>query len=334
MPESASERFARAVEGLPVEPDLDDSLRRELAVVKALRELGDSTRLDDVARQRIRRELLAGLEETQTPGAKPSPGPRAKSEPTAVARQEAAARQEASAGPRSRVAGVRGRLLVAAAAALCLLVSLSAMSLLLARNALPGQALYGVKRSAESAELGLTFGAESRGFKHLQFATARLDELEALAGQGADAGRYQTALEDFDADAAAGSRLLVQAATGGAAPHQDAGLLPALGGWAQQQSERLEADLATLPEPAAARTAETRALLDRIAERAGALQGRLACRTVTSGVPDEVGALPAGGPCEPVEAGAPSGPPAGTGQPTTGKPGAAGGLTLGQSVRR
>lgn len=326
MPESASERFARAVEGLPVGPDLDDSLRRELAVVKALRELGDSTRLDDVARQRIRRQLLAGLEETQTPGAKPSPGPtalpesRAAVHQEAAARQEAAVRQEASAGPRSRVAGVRGRLLVAAAAALCLLVSLSAMSLLLARNALPGQALYGVKRSAESAELGLTFGAESRGFKHLQFATARLDELEALAGQGADAGRYQTALEDFDADAAAGSRLLVQAATGGAAPHQDASLLPALGGWAQQQSERLEADLATLPEPAAARTAETRALLDRIAERAGALQGRLACRTVTSGVPDEVGALPAGGPCEPVEAGAPSGPPAGTGQPTTGKP--------------
>lgn len=302
MPESASERFARAIEGLPVGPDLDDSLRRELAVVVALRELGDSTRLDDVARQRIRRQLLAEFDETG-------------SEPQGTPPRTRTAAKKSSPGPRSRVAGVRGRLLVAVAAALCLLVSLSAMSLLLARNALPGQALYGVKRSAESAELGFTFGDESRGFKHLQFATARLDELEALAGQGADADSYRTALEDFDADAAAGSRLLVQAATGG-----NASLLPALGGWAQQQSRRLDAGVETGPATLPERTAETRALLDRIAERAEALQGRLACRAVTSGAADEVGALPADGRCEPVGAGAPSGSPAGTGQPSTGQP--------------
>src|SRR5215468_9513773 len=62
MPESASERFARAVEGGPIEPDLDESLGHELAVVDALRDLGRSTRLDDVARQRMRDRLLAGLE--------------------------------------------------------------------------------------------------------------------------------------------------------------------------------------------------------------------------------------------------------------------------------
>jgi hypothetical protein len=166
MPESASERFARAVEGGPVEPDLDESLRHELALVDALRDIGRSARLDDDARQRLREQLLAGIDDRLDP----RPRPQAMPEPSRSARARVA---------RARVASVRGRLLVAAAAALCLLVSLSAMSLLMARDALPGDALYGVKRSAESAELGFTFGVESRGFKHLQFATARLDELEA-----------------------------------------------------------------------------------------------------------------------------------------------------------
>jgi hypothetical protein len=302
MPESASERFARAVEGGPVEPDLDESLRRELAVVAALRDVGRSARLDDVARHRMRRRLLAAIE------SRPDTADGVTGPDTAdgVTEREAA---DGVTGPepvpapgrpvRTRAAGVRARLLVAAAAALCLLLSLSAMSLFMARDALPGDALYGVKRSTESAELGFTFGVESRGFKHLQFATARLDELEALAASGAgattDADPYREALEGFDADAAAGSRLLAEAAVRG-----NTSLLGALQAWAEQQSQRIQTAAPALPEQAAIRAAESGELLRRIAERAASLRARVGCSAVTTGEVDDIGLLPAGGPCEPV----------------------------------
>lgn len=289
-----SERFARAVEGGPIEPDLDESLRRELAVVDALRDVGRSTRLDDVARRRMRDRLLADLH----PPSETADGATAPQRGTADG-ATAPQLESVSQARRSRRAGVRGRLLVAAAAALCLLLSLSAMSLLMSGDALPGDALYGVKRSAESAELGLTFGAESRGFKHLQFATARLDELQGLAASGVgpntDAGPYQEALDEFDAEAAAGSRLLVEAAING-----NSSLLGALHGWAEQQPQRIQMTVPVLPEQAARRAAESRELLRRIAERAASLLARVGCLTVTSGGVDDIGSRPAEGPCQPV----------------------------------
>jgi Domain of unknown function (DUF5667) len=308
MPESASERFARAVEGGPIEPDLDESLRHELALVEALRYVGGSVRLDDAVRLRIREELqarLASQPETADEAVDPRPetadeavDPRLGSADGAIDPRPGSVPQPKPLA-RSRRAGVRGLLLVAAAAALCLLLSLSAMSLLMARDALPGDALYGVKRSAESAELGFTFGAESRGFKHLQFATARLDELEAMAAGGVgpttDAGPYREAIEEFDADAAAGSRLLIEAATKG-----NSSLLSALHSWAEQQSPRIQMAVPALPEQAAIRAAESGELLRRIAERAASLRARVGCLAVTSGGVDDIGPLPAEGPCQPV----------------------------------
>src|SRR5215470_3717153 len=323
MPESASERFARAVEGGPVEPDLDESLRRELELVDALREVGRSTQLDEATRHRMRRRALAGLDpqlETADGAAdlRPETGHGAAERRPEIAEGAAERQPEIVPEPRrlarAKAAGVRGRLLVAAAAALCLLLSLSAMSLLMARDALPGDALYGVKRSAESAELGFTFGVESRGFKHLQFATARLDELEALAAGGAgpatDAGPYGEVLEGFDADAAAGSRLLIEAATRG-----NGSLLGALHDWAEQQSQRIQTAAPALPEPASGRAAESGELLRRIAERAALLRVRTRCLAVTSGGADDIGLLPADGPCEPVNTA-----PAGPGAPLPGDP--------------
>ncbi|HEY0639757.1 MAG TPA: DUF5667 domain-containing protein, partial [Pseudonocardiaceae bacterium] len=196
--------------------------------------------------------------------------------------------------------GLHGRLLVAAAASLCLLMALSGMSLVLARDALPGDALYGVKRSAESAELGLTFGTEPRGFKHLQFATARLDEIEALTARSSGLGapparRFLQALQAFDTDAAAGARLLVDTATNG-----DGGELRVLRGWAEQQRRRLlEAD-ATMPAAAVFRAEGSVDLLSRLIGRIDLLGQRLGCSVITSGGRDELGLLPATGACEPV----------------------------------
>jgi hypothetical protein len=196
-------------------------------------------------------------------------------------------------------------------------VALSGMSLVLARDALPGDALYGVKRSAESAELGLTFGDETRGYKHLQFATARVDEIEAIAaraygsgsGSMGEANRYLMALRAFDTDAAAGSRLLIEAATSGRGDE-----LTALRAWAQQQRQRLDSAGVAMPVRAASRADGSITLLDKVIERAFGLQARLACLAVTSGARDDVGLLPADGACVPV--GNPSASAGGASDPT------------------
>jgi hypothetical protein len=196
------------------------------------------------------------------------------------------------------VSGARGRFAVAAVAVLALVGSLTGMSLLLSRDALPGDALYGVKRTAEAASLGLTFGDEGKALKHLEFAAARVSEIETLARRypdrdSAPVGGYLTALTDFDNDAAAGSRQLVAAAT-----RSDGRQLDALTAWAQQQSSRLTAVSALLPSAARARDSASLALLDKISTRAGALFARMDCYQITSGSSDDVGALPASGVCE------------------------------------
>ncbi len=196
----------------------------------------------------------------------------------------------------------RGRLVVAAAAALCLLVSLSGMSLLLARDALPGDALYSVKRTAESAQLGFTFGDQPKALKHLEFASSRVDEIEIMASQADAAGNWSVgqakflrALDDFDSDATAGARLLTGLALTG-----EPRSLTALHTWADQQKPRLAAVRAALPLSTGARMDNTLALLDRIMIRASALGNRSQCDTVTTGTRDDLGLLPAHEACNPV----------------------------------
>jgi hypothetical protein len=202
-------------------------------------------------------------------------------------------------------------------AVLALVGSLVGMSLLLSRDALPGDALYGVKRTAEAAELGLTFGDEGKALKHLEFASARVSEIETLARRypdrdSAPVGSYLTALTDFDNDAAAGSRQLIAVATAA-----DGGQLDALTSWAGQQSSRLTAASAQLPAAARNRGSASLALLDKITTRAGALTERLNCYQITSGSADDVGALPASGACE-----QPSGSRPNPGAPGSGDPNA------------
>ncbi|NUU24149.1 MAG: hypothetical protein HOV68_22000, partial [Streptomycetaceae bacterium] len=188
------EQFARAVDAHPGPTAEADEFADELAVVALLRKAAVTAGPDEAARARMRARVL---------GAEPAP-------PTELDRTGL---DEIGHDPRKHRTGARGRLVVALAAALCLLFSLAGMSLLLSRDALPGDALYGVKRTAESASLGLTFDEESKGYKRLEFAGARLGELETLVDRyresgGGPLGGYLTALTDFDADAAAGSRVL------------------------------------------------------------------------------------------------------------------------------
>ncbi|WP_157440725.1 DUF5667 domain-containing protein [Actinokineospora inagensis] len=200
-----------------------------------------------------------------------------------------------SPGPRG---STRARFAVAAVAALALVFSLTGMSLLLARDALPGDALYGVKRTGEAAALGLTFGTEEKAFKHLEFATSRVTEIETLAARFADPADaptdgYLAALGDFDNDTTAGARGLTAVATSG-----DGSQLTALRDWADQQGARLAALRAKLPSATDSRVSASLGLLDRISSRAAGLLARVPCYQVTSGDLDDIGALPATGTCQ------------------------------------
>jgi Domain of unknown function (DUF5667) len=207
----------------------------------------------------------------------------------------------------------RGRVLVAAAATLCLLMSLSAMSVLLSRDALPGDALYSFKRTTESAELGLTFGDQPKALKHLEFASDRVNEIQIMANQADVATKWVAgpsatgqsgflrALDDFDSDAAAGARLLTGLALGGKPSS-----LGELRNWAEQQKARLVTLRRALPVPVSARVDSTLGLLDRIIARASALSDRSGCVTITSGTRDNLGLLPAKGSCKPSPLGAAS----------------------------
>ena len=275
----------------------------ERYVVALVHGLAPVTAPDGRARDRMRQRILAGFATPDTPTSTTAVGHAGPDRP-ATARRDPKA-PGGHPGGRTRpgelpkvMRGARGRFAVAAIALLALVFSLAGMSLLLARDALPGDALYGIKRTAEAASLGLTFGDESKALKHLEFASARVTEIETLAQRYANpsdapVGGYLTALSDFDNDASAGSRQLISLAT-----RNDGRQLESLRAWARQQANRLDAVAAHLPGAARNRQGATTALLSRITTRADTLLSRMQCYQITTGSFDDVGALPANGVCE------------------------------------
>jgi len=262
----------------------DRTLQRDLTVVAALRQTGAAVGPTTAERDRMRQRVLAEFSSVVHEGNSPVL-------PLRAARRRRWLPDE-----------TRGRVVVAAAAALCLTLSLSGMSVLLSRDAVAGDALDTFKRTAESAELGLTFGDQPKALKHLEFAGDRVNEIEIMAQQADSAGNWSAGqgkfvrvLDDFDSDATAGARLLT-----GLALHGQPSSLPALRTWGEQQKARLAVVRAALPMPISARLDGTLGLLDRVVARASALSNRSNCVTITTGVRDELGALPANDACKPV----------------------------------
>jgi hypothetical protein len=270
----------------------DPRLAGELAVVLMLRRLADQTGPDEAARDRMRAKVFGQLAAEQTER-RPSPVPRSAPR-TAPSRPP---RPSGSTRP-GRVTGTRGRLAIALGAAFCVVLALSGMTVLLARHALPGDALYGIRRTVESASLGLTSGDDGKGRKYLEFAADRVGDIESLAARYPDpadspVGDYLTAFADFESDARAGTADL----TGYAANHGD-GVLATLVTWAGQQAQRIRQVEPKLPAAARAQAAAGERLLARIVQRADAIAARGDCYTITSGATDDLGVLPATGPCD------------------------------------
>ncbi|WP_132111492.1 DUF5667 domain-containing protein [Actinocrispum wychmicini] len=236
----------------------DPEFDAELAIVAALRDI--DVKPDDLARARMRKRVLNAA--------------------------------------RPAVSSRRGRFAVALAAALALVFALAGMSFLLSKDALPGDALYGVKKTAEAASMGLTFGDQPKALKRLEFAAARVDEMTKLAELHPDLGNapvggYLTALTDFDNDTSQASRQLIALSTRG-----DLQQLNTLKVWSGQQDGRLAALDPRLPIQARDKERESRQLLVRIADRVTALLGRVECYQITTGASDDIGLLPASDACQ------------------------------------
>ncbi|GAA1034978.1 MULTISPECIES: DUF5667 domain-containing protein [Amycolatopsis] len=277
-----SERFDDAINASPGQRP--DEFAEELALVGTLRELGQAGDPDPATRARIRAEIEGRIGE---------PLPRRRWRP---------------------------RMADLAAAGIALILGLGGLTLLLSRDALPGDALYSVKRAGEVTSLGLTFGDEAKAEKHLKFAANRVTELGRM--DDASPAAYQTALHDFSSDVRAGVAELTELAT----TSGNRTRLTSLESWAQSQSRQLESEQADVPASARSDFQQARFLLDRVQQRTSALGSRLSCYQITTGTTDELGLLPARGACtqQPLSPGGstPSSPPptAGSSVPPTDSP--------------
>lgn len=294
-----AQRFAHAVDSAnePGGPS-DPKLAGELAVVTMLRRYAPDPTVfgpDAEARDRMRARVRYGV---ATMPASKTTWPRLARKPSPTPVTEAAPARTPKPAPTIRATSPRGRFLIAVGAAFCLVLALCGMTMLLSQSALPGDPLYGVRRTVQSAALELTMGTEAKGLKHLQYAGDSLAGLASLAQRypdpaGAPVGDYLTGFNDFDADAAAGSADIT-----GYATSNSPAALTTLYGWAATQQPRITALTSALPAQARAGATASLALLARIQQRAAQLLARTDCYTVTSGATDDLGALPATGPCD------------------------------------
>ncbi|MFC6158749.1 DUF5667 domain-containing protein [Kribbella sp. NPDC058693] len=98
--------------------------------------------------------------------------------------------------------------LVASTAALVLLGG-GIGSAAAAQQAMPGDTLYGMKRSIENVSTNVSVGDDSRGRRDLEHAMTRLSEVRELADNGGSVGTINATLDDFSAQSRKGVSRLV-----------------------------------------------------------------------------------------------------------------------------
>ncbi|MFC4146417.1 DUF5667 domain-containing protein [Micromonospora mangrovi] len=181
----------------------------------------------------------------------------------------------------ARRARARGAILVGVAAGAVALSGISAAS----ENAVPGDALYGMKRSTERAQLALASSDISRGQLFLDFARTRLDEAATLHG---DRIGFSAVLDDMDADTRQGVRLLTTVA----AQRSDPAGLDAVSTFLTGQRRAVSGLLDRDDHVERDRTRRSLALLDAIGKRSGALRAAIACGLPAPVASDALGPTP------------------------------------------
>lgn len=276
-----AERFAQLLDeadGGPrhhVRTDVDHELAALVAVGQRVSSAPPVVDVDVVFRSELRARLLATAErEGIGTGREPV---RQPFRPTTErpARRLALPRFN---GPRARA---RGAIIIGIAAGAIAVSGISAAS----ENAMPGDALYGMKRSTERAQLALTGSDLNRGQLFLDFAHTRLAEAAALRS---DPVGFAAVLDDMDADTRQGAKLLATSA----AQRQDGPALDAIGSFLAGQRRQLSALGAGAGPSQQERADASVSLLDQIKSRTDALRAGMACGVEPSVRVDDLGPLP------------------------------------------
>ncbi|MEU6074537.1 DUF5667 domain-containing protein [Micromonospora sp. NPDC047074] len=254
----------------------DDQLTALVAVGQRLQAAPPTVEVDAEFRTGLRAMLVATVEREGI-GA------------PAAATTEPASRRSAADTGRNRLlpavtarrARARGAILVGIAAGAVALSGISAAS----ENAVPGDALYGMKRSTERAQLALTGSDVSKGQLFLDFARTRLAEAASLRG---DEDGFSAVLDDMDADTRQGVRLLTIAAT----QRSDPAALDAVNSFLTGQRRAVSGLLDDATRADRDRVRRSLALLDAVRKRSDALRAAIACGLPAPGGSDTLGPTP------------------------------------------
>ena len=195
---------------------------------------------------------------------------RPESEPTPVA----------SVPGRTRRTRTRGAVIGGVIGCAIAVSGISAAS----ESAVPGDALYGVKRSTERAQLALASSDLSRGQLFLEFARIRLGEAKAVL---TDSAGLAAVLADMDADTRQGVKLITSAA----AQQRDAKALDSVADFLATQYPGVTTLLERAQAGDADRLRQSLELLDAVRQRVDALRQTCACG-ITPEESDTLGPLP------------------------------------------
>lgn len=176
----------------------------------------------------------------------------------------------------------------------------------ISKKALPGDALYSLKRANENVQLSFATGDEAKGREYLSFAQTRAREVSALltrtsamaAGSGPSAGGISahtatligTTLNAADFEVRSASQLL----TGQAVRNGTPGTLSIMTAWAPGQIARLQQITNRLTGPGALhdRAESSLELTAAAFARAKALKAVIGCDCMTRAATDQFGPVP------------------------------------------
>lgn len=217
-------------------------------------------------------------------------------------------------------ARARGAILVGLAVGTLALSGISAAS----GSALPGDTLYGVKRSQENAQLALAGSSVAKGRLYLAFAGVRASEAQAVR---TNSGELNGVLNTMDSETLSGARLLLSDALAKPANGSDSGSLASVRQFATNQTSTLNNLLTAMSAQDAdrGRVLTSIGLLGRVQERAYSIQLANNCGSTATATSDKYGPMPAACPESAIVTPTPTHSTGGTGKasPSSRKPGQA-----------
>lgn len=254
----------------------DEDLERLVSLTRRVSDLPMTVESHPEFREGLRAVLMATIERegigaTALP---PETDPDVESPRMAAAR----AAERRRAGRRTRVFGAVVASLAAGA------LGLSGVSLA-SGNALPGDALYGFKRSTERAKAALSGSDISRGQLYLDFARTRRDEARGVADNPAN---FSQVLDDMDQETRQGVALL----TSTAIQRQDGAALDVIDAFVADQRRAIAQLGGEVKGKNRSRAEASDELLGVVAARSAALRPLLPCGPEAADKEDQFGPVP------------------------------------------